>query len=147
MSRSDSLNHAIVHKNGKDVAKGYQTDKFVETLIGESGNVAAQGVSVAKKNLDAAMADFDKSRTVILSASDALHKQIEDSSRRAKDCVSKAKDLSAQMTDAMNKITKMLGPDFDKRLDQLDHLTTCMERLSTLNESGKLTGVLEALRK
>lgn len=116
-------------------------------LIEDSETVASRGLASGKRNLKDALEDFDKSRTVILSASDALQKQTEDSSKKTKECVSRAKDAAAQMTDAMNKITKLLGPDFEKRLTQLDHLTTCMERLAVLNESGKLAGVLDALRK
>jgi hypothetical protein len=67
-------------------------------------------------------------------------------SRRTKDAVSRAKDSAAQMADAMNRITKVLGPDFEKRLAQLEHLTTCMERLAALDGKGKLAPVLAALR-
>ena len=51
------------------------------------------------------------------------------------------------MTDSMNRITKMVGPDFEKRIGQLEQLTECLERLSALNDSGKLAPMLDALKK
>ena len=66
-------------------------------------------------------------------------------SKRAKDSIGRAKDMAAQMSDAMNKVTKVVGPDFEKRLAQLEQLTACLERLSALNDAGKLSPMLSAL--
>lgn len=103
-------------------------------------------MNTAAKNLELATAAFDSSSENLFKASDKLHAQMDLLSKRAKEAVSRAKDQTAQMTDAMNKITKLIGPDFEKRPSQLQQLTECMERLSALSDAGKLSPVLEALK-
>lgn len=140
------IQQAINHIAGNQERKGVPTQAVADFLIKDSEGVASRGLSKSKRTLNDALDDFEAAKKTVLRASDELQIQMESHSRQAKDSVSRAKDAAAQMADAMNKITKVLGPDFEKRLEQLDHLTGCMERLSKLNESGKLTGVLAALR-
>lgn len=103
-------------------------------------------MNTAAKNLESAINVFDSSSKNLFEASDKLHAQMDLLSKRAKESVSRAKDQTAQMTDAMNKITKLIGPDFERRLSQLQQLTDCMERLSALSDAGKLSPVLDALK-
>jgi hypothetical protein len=147
MSESSNKQQAHNHVNGNFERTGFDTDKLSAVVIGDSENIAARGVSKSKTNLEKAHEDFSKANKTILDASDALQETMSNLSKKAKESVSRAKDQAAQMVDAMNKITKVLGPDFEKRLAQLEHLTSCMERLSKLNEDGKLSSVLDALRK
>lgn len=56
-------------------------------------------------------------------------------------------NAAAQMSDAMLRITKLLGPDFEARIVQLERLADAMERLSTLQEKGQLSDVIKALSK
>jgi len=142
-----SIQQAINHTSGNVERIGIPVDALENLMADDSGNIVARGIGGARKNFDAAFGDFEKARATLMGASDAMHQQMEVQSKRTKESVSRAKDAAAQMTDAMNKITKLVGPDFEKRLEQLERLTNCMERLRDLNETGKLTGVLDALRK
>lgn len=56
-------------------------------------------------------------------------------------------NAAAQMSDAMLRITELLGPDFEARIVQLERLADAMERLSTLQEKGQLSDVIKALSK
>ena len=73
-------------------------------------------------------------------------KSFADTKEKATTAISRAKDQANQVSDAMNRITKMLGPDFEKRLAQLVTLTDCLERLAALDKAGKLDPLLKALR-
>lgn len=56
-------------------------------------------------------------------------------------------NAAAQMSDAMLRITELLGPDFEARIVQLERLADAMDRLSTLQEKGQLSDVIKALSK
>jgi len=142
-----SINQFKNHVNGNIERVGTPAGKLADVMVDDSANITGRHVSESKNNLDRALKDFDKAKMAIYSVSDELHEKMESLSRRSKESVSRAKDASAQMADAMNKMTKVLGPDFEKRLDQLDQLTSCMERLIALNDSGRLTSMLDSLRK
>lgn len=130
---------------GRAVKAGIPSRKFTATLIADHGNVIGRKLNQAKVNLDDATQHFDEATRQILSASNALHDQMDGLSKKAKESVGRAKDMAAQMTDAMNKVTKMIGPDFDNRLKQLAELTDCLERLSVLQKSGVLTSMIDAV--
>ncbi len=117
-----------------------------ESMVKDAGNIVGRGMNTCTKNLEQAVAAFDGASKNILQASDALHAQMDVLSKRAKDSIGRAKDMAAQMTDAMNKVTKLVGPDFERRLEQLEELTACLERLSALNDAGKLGPMLAALK-
>lgn len=125
---------------------GYKTENVEKIMQQDAGNIVGRHMNTAAKNLQSATEIFDSSSRNLLEASDKLHVQMDSLSKRVKESVSRAKDQTAQMTDAMNKITKLIGPDFEKRLSQLQQLTDCMERLSALSDAGKLSPVLEALK-
>lgn len=131
--------HGLMERNG--VAVGTLRDSMVK----DHQNIIGRHMNKSSTNLEEATARFDEARANILAASDALHAQMDGLSRRAKDSVGRAKDMAQQMTDAMNKVTKLLGPDFEKRLQQLEQLTDCLERLSALQQAGKLNNMISAL--
>lgn len=104
-------------------------------------------MNTASANLEKSTQQFNEAATNILGASDRLHQNMDVLSKKAKDSVGRAKDCAAQMTDAMNKISRLLGTDFDARLAQLQQLTECLERLSALQDSGKLEQMMKAINK
>jgi hypothetical protein len=124
---------------------GIPFSNIEKIMVDDYGNIIGRKMNVMTKNLDEATEAFETATKTILQSSDAMHAQMDSLSKRAKDSIGRAKDMSAQMTDAMNKVTKLVGPDFEKRLDQLEQLTKCLERLSALNDAGKLAPMLAAL--
>lgn len=142
-----SLDRLKAHVAGRTENDGIPTHLVEQELQDDSTNIAARKATKARSNLDRAIDDFERAQRTVMAAADALHADMDRLSKRAKDSVGRAKDQAAQMTDAMNKMTKLLGPDFEKRLGQLEQLTSCMERLAELNKSGKLAEVLDAIRR
>lgn len=145
--RSENLNRLHNHNDGNIERVGIESSKLANLIIGESKNITGRIMNDAKDNLEKAIDDYEKAKMVIFKASKELNEQLEGQSKKAKESVSRAKDAAAQMTDAMNKITKVLGPDFEKRISQLQLLTECLERLQKLNEGGKLAGMISAISK
>ena len=139
-----------MHYSGRQIVAnsertGIPLSNIEKIMVDDYGNIIGRKLNVMTKNLEEATEAFETATKTILQSSDAMHAQMDSLSKRAKDSIGRAKDMSAQMTDAMNKVTKLVGPDFEKRLDQLEQLTKCLERLSLLNESGKLAPMLAAL--
>lgn len=66
-------------------------------------------------------------------------------SEKAKAAVSRAKDSAAQLGDALAKVERLLGRDFESRLSQLERLAGALSNLADLNRSGQLTDILKAL--
>ena len=96
--------------------------------------------------------NFQATTADINAASDALEVainrliQVEKSvSEKSKAAVGRAKDASAQIADAMNRIKKILGDDFEQRLTQLERTAQAFERLNDLEKTGRLTAVIAAL--
>lgn len=142
-----SLQQANAHHSGNNERLGVPVDNLKKVMIGDSDSIAARGVSKAKTNLEAAIGDFNQASNAVFAAADKLHASNDELSKRTKVAVSRAKDSAAQMSDAMLRITKMLGTDFEIRLTQLERLTDAMERLSALQTKGQLADVIKALSK
>lgn len=115
-------------------------------LIEDSDGCERRWLNKTRPDIESARTQFNNATGSLLEASDRMSCAFEDTAKRAKAGVSRAKDQAAQMADALNKITKLVGPDFEKRLDQLVTLTDCLERLAALEKAGKLGPLMQALR-
>lgn len=132
---------------GLCVRNGVSVATIKQEMAKDAGNIIGRRMNTASANLEKATQQFHEAATNIIGASDKLHANMDTLSKKAKDSVGRAKDCAAQMTDAMNKISRLLGADFDARLTQLQQLTDCLERLSVLQDSGKLEQVMKAISK
>lgn len=139
-------NHDLELRNvGLSMKKGVAVEKLKTEMAKDAGNIIGRHMNTASANLEKATKQFEEAATNILGASDRLHQNMDALSKKAKDSVGRAKDCAAQMTDAMNKVSRLLGADFDARLAQLQALTDCLERLSALQQDGKLEQMMKAL--
>ena len=123
------LNRALAHNDGNRERMGVPVENLEKVMIGDAANITGRQVGKNTNNLEAAIAEFAKAHHTILQASDKLHATADEQAKRAKVAVSRAKDSAAQMTDAMLRINKMLGPDFEQRITQLERLAESLERL------------------
>lgn len=126
---------------------GVRVGTLRQSMAKDAENIIGRSMNQSTSNLAKATESFNQASEHIFAASERLHANMDGLSKKAKDAVSRAKDSAAQMTDAMNKITKLLGADFDGRLKQLQDLTDCLERLSMLQDSGKLEQLMKAIGK
>jgi hypothetical protein len=136
----------LANLHNASVDRGIPTKNIVDMLAKDPGAVERRGLNKTTHDVEAARTQFNEATGSLLEASDRMNCAFADTAKLAKNGVSKAKDQAAQMADALNKITKLVGPDFEKRLDQLVVLTDCLERLSVLEKTGKLGAVMQALR-
>lgn len=66
---------------------------------------------------------------------------------QGKASIARMKDLANQLGESMVRLNKMLGPDFDGRIEQLERVTKSLSVLSELNSNGRLASLLDALKK
>lgn len=143
---SNGLNSLARMNNGRIDSVGIPKSSVEQLVVDDADGVVQRNLNSAKKPVDEAREKFSEARESILAASGALHDAANETSKKAKEAISRAKDQAAQMTDAFNKMQKMLGPDFEKRLAQLKEFTDCMERLNLLEKAGRLEAIFKALK-
>jgi len=68
-----------------------------------------------------------------------------ETSEKAKDVVSRAKGSAAQLGDALARVNRLLGVDFESRLTQVERLADALTKLAELERGGRLQGVMKAL--
>jgi len=61
--------------------------------------------------------------------------------------LSKLKDRMNQIAEALGKIEKLTGPDFETKLQRLERFANAVETLDRLNKTGKLAEVSASLGK
>lgn len=93
----------------------------------------------AASNLEAAAEHMNKALTSLLDTEKAT-------SERVKAAVSRAKNGANQLGDALARVNKVLGSDFERKIDQLERVATALATLAELDKAGKLSGVLAALK-
>ena len=59
--------------------------------------------------------------------------------------VAKLKDKAGQIFDALAKIEKLTGPDFESKLQRLERFANAVDTLDRLNKAGKLADVARAI--
>lgn len=131
----------------KQEAAGFKASMVENFMQAASDDISARHVRKEKTRLIDALNDFETAHGAILAVSDKLIAASDDLSKRTKVSVARAKDQAQQMADAMLKITKTLGADFEARLLQMERLADALERLNELEQKGVLSGVIEAISK
>lgn len=136
-------------KNGNDQVRNgtAYTKEYVKKFAAlEAKNVVGRFENDAIKTMKDAATAYADAEALMDKTHGAMLNMVAEIGKKSKDAISKSKDLANQMADSMNKITKLVGPDFENRLSQLQQLVDCMERLSALQDAGKLVPMLEALK-
>lgn len=142
-----SIQQLNAYQAGAKEASGIPVSNLEKMMQEDSGNIAARGVGKATRNIDSAIDDFDKASKTLFAASDKLHANADELAKRAKLAITRTKDLSAQMSDSMQRMTKVLGGDFESRITQMERLADAMERLCALQQKGQLSDVIAAISK
>lgn len=140
-----SQNINLLHKAALD-RNQIPASNVEKMLVDDTDGPERRGLNKTSHDIESARRQFNDATGSLLAASDRMQCAFEDTAKRAKAGVSKAKDQAAQVADALNRITKLVGPDFEKRLDQLVTLTDCLERLAALDKAGRLGPLMQALR-
>lgn len=64
---------------------------------------------------------------------------------KSKVAISNMKDYGHKVAVQMEKITTMLGSDFEPRLAQLERMVNALERLDSIQQSGNMRSVISEL--
>jgi hypothetical protein len=134
----------LIHNANLD--RGIPKTKLIEMLASDPDGPERRMTNKSTPDVEQARKQFQDAADSVLAASANMNAAFESTTKAAKAGVSRAKDQAAQVADALNRITKMVGPDFEKRLDQLVTLTDCLERLAALDKAGRLEPLIKALR-
>lgn len=106
-------------------------------------------VSVTEKQVIQAYQDaaeaFTAAESRLRTALDKLVDAEAELQAKSKNAISRSKDVANQLGDSLARVNKMLGPDFELRLAQLERLASAMTALNAINQEGKLDALLTAL--
>lgn len=91
--------------------------------------------------------ELDEATSRMESALQKLMACEKNTSLKAKEAVSRAKDTANQLGDALARVNRMLGSDFETRLAQLERLADAMTKLADLEKSGGLQSLVKAFGK
>lgn len=94
---------------------------------------------------DAAADELNAAAKRMEAALDGLVLAEKNASDKAKTAVSRAKETAAQLGDSLSRVNRMLGPDFETKLAQVERLADAMLKLAELERGGRLQGVMKAL--
>jgi methyl-accepting chemotaxis protein len=147
MSMKTNILREAVKTKAETNGSGFKAGTVANAIVDDFDGIRSRAARPVVKTQGEAIEAMQSMAEGVLAASDKLTQVHADLSERTKRSVSKAKDAAQQMTDAMNRLTKQLGPDFEARLQQLERLTECMEKLSALQKDGRLESVMTAMAK
>lgn len=78
-------------------------------------------------------------------ALEKLADQQRTTSEKTKEAVGRAKSSATQLGDALNRVNRLLGVNFEDRLLQMERLTSALTKLAELDRAGKLQNIIKAL--
>jgi hypothetical protein len=110
-----------------------------------SEGVAEVVTTRAKDRVESAAESFESTAELMLKMLAALSKVEADVSLRTKTCVGRAKDSAGQLGDALSRVTKLLGTDFETRLQQLERTAAALSTLADLQRDGRLESVIRSI--
>ena len=116
-------------RNAKMAESGQPTVMEEETL--KTLRNGAQKVDEAYAVFDAAFCKMAKREAEVEAAT--------------KKHVAILKDKANQVAEALARIEKMTGPDFEVKLQRLERLAAAVDALDGLNSRGKLAGIMSAI--
>ena len=98
-------------------------------------------------NFDEASEAMDEATKRILAAGDKLADATKKATLEAKTALGRAKDMQAQLVDSLNRCNKILGTDFEVRLQQLERMSAALSTLAELERGGLLKSVIGAISR
>lgn len=126
-------------------AQGFSRDKITDFIAADPEDRADRSERHLAHDTRDAAKELDAARRRI---EEALHSMMAAEAKAkaaSKESVARAKDAANQLGDALNRVTRMLGPDFESRLAQLERLSGALVTLAELEKTGNLRGILAAL--
>lgn len=133
--------HAHVEELGRKNLPNEQLLSFAKTVGGpmamedSTKGYLKQGTQICQESFD-----------VFQSAYKSMAKQQMETEVMARKHISFLKDKSNQVAEAIARIDKMAGHDFEEKLKRLERFADAMEKLDRLNQAGKLDAIAKALR-
>lgn len=139
------MNNNLAALHNASIERGVRKESLAKNIAEDVDGIMRRKHNQAAVELEDATKRYKDATNAIFEANTRLQEMLSTTGAQAKTAVSKAKDQAAQLGDALNRVTKILGPDFEKRVQQLVTLTDCLERLNALRQSDAMAEVLGAL--
>ena len=125
---------------------GAITEEVLAGLHATTGTASRQTKNVVN-NFDEASEAMDEATKRILAAGAKLADATKKTTLEAKTALGRAKDMQAQLVDSLNRCNKILGTDFEVRLQQLERMSAALSTLADLEKSGVLKNVISAISR
>lgn len=145
-----SLSDAVNKKNIKTANKQLthithgQLLEIVATNNGQraihmTNKATSEAYNSAADQLESAIQRLEKAMSTLTECEKST-------AEKAKAAIGRAKDSAGQIGDALNRVNRLIGPDFETKLVQLERTALALEKLAELEKTGKLASVINALK-
>ena len=126
---------------------GIPVENVAKQMVEKNDEIITRFMTEQEKKIKTSMDCYKQAASALFDASNKMRADADEAAKNGKALVSKVKDMANQMTDSMNRVTKILGSDFESRITQLERLADAMERLQSMQKDGSLQEVIKALTK
>ena len=145
-----SLRKALTEKQVRNAAQqgaGYTQEAVRDMVVFNLDRRIYMATQHAAETYNSAAAELESATKRMDDALNALLASEKATSEKAKSAISRAKDSAAQIGDALARVNRLLGSDFEVKLAQLERTAQALSQLSDLDKTGKLSSVIAALNK
>lgn len=132
-------------KKMEEAGKGVRFSTAVDVIASNPQRRIDMSFKHTANEYNQAAEDINLAAERVWEAAGKLAEKEKEVSEKAKALVSRTKDLAAQLGDSLGRVNRILGPDFEARLAQLERMTASLETLADLERSGRLQSVIKAL--
>ena len=143
------LKTAVLAKQVSTAAKqgaGYTMEAVRDMAVNNLERRIYMAQQHASKTYNGAAAEIEAATARLDCALAGLMDKEKATTQNAKQAIGRAKDSAAQIGDALARVNKLLGTDFEIRLAQLERTAAALEKLAEMDKEGKLAGVIAALK-
>ncbi|MGV0960147.1 MAG: hypothetical protein ACOYB1_09950 [Limnohabitans sp.] len=145
-----SLRQALTEKQVSNAARqgsGFTNEAVRDMAVFNLDRRIYMANQHASETYNAAAIELEAATKRIDEALNALLESEKKTSEKAKAAISRAKDSAAQIGDALTRVNRLLGSDFETKLAQLERTAQALSQLADLDKTGKLSSVIAALNR
>lgn len=132
-----------MERNGECV----RTGTLVNMLISDRNRRNKMADQNAADAINETIDNLEEAKTRVLEAVNKLVKAEDEVAERSRKAIARTKDVANQLADQLNRVNKMLGPDFEIRLSQLERMAAALDTLSRIEKEGKLQSIIAAISR
>lgn len=132
-------------KRMEEAGKGIRFSTAVDVIASNPQRRIDMSFKHTANEYNQAAEDINLAAERVWSAAGKLAETEKDVTEKAKALVSRSKDLAGQIGDSLGRVNRILGPDFESRLNQLERMSAALTNLAELERNGSLQSVMKAM--